>query len=203
MKYKIGVYGSNIQESTQAVQLAQTVGRLLAQREVVVITGACSGMPYIFAQAAKQQGAEIWGFRPERDVEAQKRAFPSDDMAVYDTLFFIPPSYDQQFFLDHSLQEGNDRGVRLRYRNFLSTLHADAAILLAGGWGTLNEFTHLLSDGKSGTRSFARNPRVLYSAQRSQKRSLPMCFSTVLCFDCSAPDKFEGGRRSFLAGSHA
>jgi predicted Rossmann-fold nucleotide-binding protein len=146
MKYRIWVYGSNMQESTQAVQLAQMVGKLLARHGVIVITGACSGMPYIVAQAAKQQGAEIWGFSPERDVEAQKQAFPSDDVAVYDKLFFIPPSYDQQFFLERPLQEDNDRSVRLRYRNFLSTLHADAAIIIAGGWGTLNEFTHLLYD---------------------------------------------------------
>lgn len=148
MTYKIGVYGSNIRESEQAIHLAQTVGMLLAARGVIVITGACSGMPYIAAQAAKQQGAEIWGFSPERDVEAQQRAFPTDDLALYDQLFFIPPQYNQHFFLERFPQRGDDRGIRLRYRNFLSTMHSDGAIILAGGWGTLNEVTNLIYDSK-------------------------------------------------------
>lgn len=148
MKYKIGVYGSNIREGEHEVCLARTIGMHLAEQGVIVITGACSGIPYIAARAAKQHGAEIWGFSPEHNVEGQQRAFPSDDMSVYDRLFFIPSSYDAQFFLESSPQGRNDRSARLRYRNFLSTLHCDAAIILAGAWGTLNEFTNLIYDGK-------------------------------------------------------
>lgn len=148
MKYKIGVYGSNVAESETAIQLAQELGSVLARNNVIVITGGCSGMPYLVAQAAKQQGAEIWGFTPERNEQAQRAAYPSDDITLYDKLFFIPPQYDQHFFLTEPLSPALEHSTQLKYRNFLSTTHAQAGIIIAGGWGTLNEFTDLIYDGK-------------------------------------------------------
>lgn len=38
--------------------------------------------------------------------------------------------------------------ARLKYRNVVSTIHADAGSIISGGWGSLNEFTNLLYDGK-------------------------------------------------------
>jgi predicted Rossmann-fold nucleotide-binding protein len=38
--------------------------------------------------------------------------------------------------------------ARLKYRNVVSTIHVDAGIIVSGGWGTMNEFTNLLYDGK-------------------------------------------------------
>jgi predicted Rossmann-fold nucleotide-binding protein len=98
-KYKIGVYGSNITESEEAVQFAQTLGKELAQNNVVVITGACSGMPYAVASAAKQKGADVWGFSPEVGEEEQKRAYPLDDITIYTKLFYVPQQHDRLFFL--------------------------------------------------------------------------------------------------------
>jgi predicted Rossmann-fold nucleotide-binding protein len=148
MTYKIGVYGSGITENQQAIQAARELGYALAQSKVIVITGGGSGMPSIVAQAAKQQGAEIWGFTPARDVSEQQQSYPSDDIHLYNKLFFIPPAYDRAFFLDEQFSASRDRSTRLKYRNFLSTTHADAGIIVAGGWGTMNEFTNLLYDGK-------------------------------------------------------
>jgi len=105
MKYKIGVYGSNTAENEKTAQLARELGSVLAQNNVIVVTGGCSGMPYLVAYTAKQQGAEIWGFTPERNEQEQQHAYPSDDMTIYDRLFFIPAQFDQHFFLEHrSLQ---------------------------------------------------------------------------------------------------
>src|SRR5512135_3139171 len=108
MKYKIGIYGSNTVESERAVQLAQELGRILAQRNIIVVTGGCSGMPYIVAQIAKQQGAEVWGFTPAYDEEEQKRVYPLDDITTYDKLFYIPRQYDHLFYLDHKLSPSRD-----------------------------------------------------------------------------------------------
>ena len=58
MTRKIGIYGSNIAESDYAVSLARRLGRELAHRQCIVITGACSGMPYLVAHEAHQQGDE-------------------------------------------------------------------------------------------------------------------------------------------------
>jgi predicted Rossmann-fold nucleotide-binding protein len=148
MVWKIGIYGSNVVESEAAVQLAQELGIALAQNGVIVITGGCSGMPYAVAHAAKHKGAEVWGFTPEHNEEEQKQAYPQDDITIYDKLFYVPLQYDRLFYLDHTLPAARDHSARLKYRNVISTIHADAGIIVSGGWGTLNEFTNLIYDGK-------------------------------------------------------
>ena len=148
MKYKIGVFGSNVIESEVAVQVAQELGAELAQRNVIVITGGCSGMPYTVAVAAKQKGAEVWGFSPALNEDEQRRAYPRDDIRIYDKLFYVPQDYGRLFFLFEKLPPMRDWSARLKYRNVISTIAADAGIVVSGGWGTLNEFTNLLYEGK-------------------------------------------------------
>lgn len=182
MVYKVGVYGSNIFEDEETIRLAQELGNALAQHDVIVVTGACSGMSYITAQTVKSQGAEIWGFTPARDTHEQQGAFPSDDLALYDTLFFIPPGYDQHFFFEQPLSKKRDWATRLKYRNFLSTTHVDAGIIVAGGWGTLNEFTNLMYDAKTigvlmGTGGLTDELPHLYTQLRKKSES-QVFFST-------------------------
>jgi len=148
MKYKIGIYGSYITESEEAIRVAQELGNTLAQRNMIVVTGGGSGMPYVVAQMAKQKGAEVWGFTSEYTEEEQKVAYPLDDITIYDHLFYVPKQYDHPFSLDHKLSPPRDWSARLKYRNVVSTIHVDAGIIISGGWGTMNEFTNLLYDGK-------------------------------------------------------
>jgi predicted Rossmann-fold nucleotide-binding protein len=148
MQYKIGVYGSTQVESEAALQQARALGAALGQHGVIVITGACSGMPYAVARAAKQQGAAVWGFTPALTEAEHIRAFPNDDSAIYDRLFYVPQDYQERFFLSAPLAPERDWGTRLKYRNVISTIQADAGIIIAGGWGTLNEFTNLIYEGK-------------------------------------------------------
>lgn len=105
-------------------------------------------MPYAAASAAKRKGAEVWGFTPEHNEADQKKAYPQDDITIYDKLFYVPQEYDRHFFLDTTLPPSQDQSARLKYRNVISTIHADAGIIISGGWGTLNEFTNLVYDGK-------------------------------------------------------
>ncbi len=149
MKYKIGVYGSNSAESEQAILLARELGSVLAYNNVIVVTGGGGGIPYLVAQTASQQGAEVWGFSPERNEHEHRQAYPSTSSAIYSRLFFIPAQFDQFFFLEQPLPALYDRSTRLKYRNFLSTTHVDAGIIVAGGWGTMNECTNLFYDGKA------------------------------------------------------
>lgn len=148
MHYKIGIFGSNILESEQAIRLAQELGNELAKKNCIVITGACSGMPYAVAATAKQKGAEVWGFTPARDIAEQKSAYPSDDITVYDRLFYVPQHYEQLFYPAEKPPVAQDWDARLKYRNVISTINADAGIIVSGGWGTLNEFTNLIYEGK-------------------------------------------------------
>ncbi len=177
MKYKIGIYGSSIAESKEAVQVAQELGNTLAQRDIIVVTGGGSGMPYVVARTAKQQGAEVWGFTSEYNAEEQKKAYPLDDITTYDKLFYVPQQYDHLFSLDHKLPTSRDWSARLKYRNVVSTIHVDAGIIVSGGWGTMNEFTNLLYDGKPigvllGTGGLADELQGWFSRLRKKSESI-------------------------------
>jgi predicted Rossmann-fold nucleotide-binding protein len=147
MGRKIGVYGSNVSEGTEVEALGRSVGHALAAHGCTVITGACGGTPYVVAEAAARAGAEVWGFTPELSREAHAVAYPDQDLAIYTRLIYVSEQY-RHLFGDVSLSGERDHAARLKYRNLVSTIHADAGIVISGGWGTLNEFTNLIYDGK-------------------------------------------------------
>jgi hypothetical protein len=76
-------------------------------------------MPSIVAQAAKRQGAEVWGFTPARDASEQQQSYPTDDIHIYDRLFFIPPEYNKKFFLEEPFVDARDRSTNLKCRFFV------------------------------------------------------------------------------------
>ncbi|HEY3991265.1 MAG TPA: hypothetical protein VGM01_00175 [Ktedonobacteraceae bacterium] len=147
MTYKIGVYGSNLNEGETATALGTTLGKALARQGCIVITGGCSGMPYVVAQAAAREGAAVWGFSPELTYEQQIAAYPDDDITIYQRLIYIPQDYRARFGASPLTAE-HDHAARLKYRNVVSTINSDAGIIISGSWGTLNEFTNLIYDGK-------------------------------------------------------
>ena len=176
MTYKIGVYGSNIQEGERASALGVLLGRALAREGCLVITGGCSGMPYIVARAAALDGAAVWGFTPELTPEGQQAAYPADDMAIYQRLIYVPQNYRELFDVAR-LSDERDHAARLKYRNVISTVNCDAGILISGSWGTLNEFTNLIYDGKpigvlSGSGGLADELKDFYPRLRKRSDSL-------------------------------
>ncbi len=176
MAYKIGIYGSNVNEGEKATVSGKALGRALAERRCIVITGACSGMPYVVARTAAEQGAEIWGFTPELDSAGQKAAYPTDDITIYKRLVYVPPHFRELFGVP-DLPAARDHAARLKYRNVVSTTNCDAGIIISGSWGTLNEFTNLIYDGKpigvlTGTGGLADELGGFYSRLRRRSDSI-------------------------------
>jgi|SRR3989338_5173450 len=142
-KWKIGVFGSgsNTDDSDAVFLLAESVGKELSTHNCVVITGACSGLPYKAARAARDCGGEVWGFAPGKDYEsfvASEPVGPHTDKSLYSRLIYMPKDFE---FIDNA-------EVYRKYRNVTSTAASDAAIIISGKWGTLNEFTNLVDFGK-------------------------------------------------------
>ena len=147
MSYKIGVYGSSVSEGAQAEALGKALGEALAKHGCTLITGGCSGMPYIVAHEAAQHSAEVWGFTPAVTLEEHLQAYPRDDSSIYTRLIYVPQNY-HELFGKTPASEALDWSERLKYRNVISTTNSDAGILISGSWGTLNEFTNLIYEGK-------------------------------------------------------
>ncbi len=140
-KIKIGVYGSSAGNYHHLLPLAEKVGEALGEYgdKVVVITGACPGLPYAAAKTAAAKGAEVWGFASALDEASHHEEYPDDDTSIYQKLIYVPQDFP---FND------NDR-ARKKYRNVISTATCDAGIIISGRWGTLNEFTNLVDFQKT------------------------------------------------------
>lgn len=138
MRYKIGVFGSAEGDLDKILDKARSLGMKLARQKSIIITGASTGLPYEAAKSAKENGAEIWGYSQATNLKDQERLAPNCDSSIYKKLFYIPKNYEF----------ANNNAVCKKYRNVTSTATCDAGIIIAGRWGTLNEFTNLFDMGK-------------------------------------------------------
>lgn len=138
MAYKIGVFGSSEGDIEHIFEKARKLGETLAIKDVIIITGACGGIPYHAALAAHQKGAQIWGYSPYKDYKTHIEGEADYDNSIYKKLFFIPKN----------IQAFKNILVARKYRNVISTANCDAGIIICGRWGTMNEFTNLFDMGK-------------------------------------------------------
>ncbi len=137
-RYKIGVFGSAEKSPQENLDKASQIGKELASKNAILITGACNGLPYQAALAAYQNGAEIWEFSPCLSSKVQLLDTPGVDLSIYKKIFYIPKSFP---FSDN-------RQICRKYRNVTSIANSDAGIIISGRWGTMNEFTNLYDMGK-------------------------------------------------------
>lgn len=138
MKYKIGVFGSAEGDIQKIVNIAHVLGKELGKNKAIVITGASTGLPYEVAKTAKEHGAEVWGFSQTTNLKEQEKLALNCDSSIYKKLIYIPKNYE---FVTNN-------AVCKKYRNVSSTATCDAGIIIAGRWGTMNEFTNLYDMGK-------------------------------------------------------
>lgn len=101
----------------QALAAAEDVGRLIAERGAVVVSGGLSGVMEAVSRGAKRAGGLVVGVLPGFD----KR--------------------DANAYVDIALTTGMGW-----MRNTLTVRAADAVIMISGGIGTLNELTIAYQD---------------------------------------------------------
>ena len=122
MKYKIAVAGAarvghcckNIKE------ISKTIGKEIARKKCILITGATTGVPYFAALGCKQASGFNIGFSPAPSEAAHIRAYklPIDpfDVMVYTGADYVG-------------------------RDIIMTKSVDGVIIICGRMGTLHEFT--------------------------------------------------------------
>ena len=129
LKYKICVSGASETGhcASDALSKAETVGREIAKRGLVLVTGATTGIPYGAAKGAKSEGGIVIGISPAvskaQHIKTYRLPIDYHDLIIY-------------------------TGFEYSGRNLLLTRAADAVILLCGRIGTLNEFTDAFEDQK-------------------------------------------------------
>lgn len=129
LKYKICVSGAAESGhcAPDAPEKAELLGRLIAEHNMILVTGATTGLPYWAAKGAKEAGGIVIGLSPAASKASHLYSY------------HLPVDYH-----DLIIYTGFDYAGR----NLLLTRSADAIITVCGRTGTLNEFTVGFEDKK-------------------------------------------------------
>jgi uncharacterized protein (TIGR00725 family) len=156
MKVKIGVMGSaGAVEATALRDKATALGRAIASREVILLTGATTGAVYETGKAAHDAGAFHIGISPAGDerehIERYQLPLDACNAIIY-------------------------TGFGLKGRNVVLVRSCDAVLFIAGSMGSLNEFTIAYDEGKvigclTGTGGVADEVKQLVSTFRKPTKA--------------------------------
>jgi uncharacterized protein (TIGR00725 family) len=128
MKTKVGVMGS-AEEAPSAVlrDKAIALGTVIAARDVILLTGATTGLVYATGKAAHDAGAMHVGVSPAGDEceHIERYGLPTDacDAIIY-------------------------TGFGLKGRNVVLVRSCDVVLFISGSIGSLNEFTIGYDEGR-------------------------------------------------------
>jgi uncharacterized protein (TIGR00725 family) len=132
MKIKVGVMGSADNALAGGVadhvrEKALVLGREIAARDLLLLTGATTGLTYIVGKSARTLGAFHIGISPASNkrehVERYQLPLDSCDSIIY-------------------------TGFGLKGRNVVLVRSCEIVIFVGGSWGTLNEFSIAHDEGR-------------------------------------------------------
>ena len=124
MKIKVGVMGSATEtqsgDKEALTRKAEELGRVIATRDLVLMTGATTGVVYVVGKAAYDGGGLHVGISPAHNrgehIDVYKLPVDACDVVIY-------------------------TGFGLKGRNVVLVRSCDIVLFIAGGMGSLNEFT--------------------------------------------------------------
>ena len=117
---KIAVCGSSSITDKEIAKRAFEIGKEIAEKNILLLTGAGEGYPYESVKGSASINGKVFGVSPAKDEEEHinKYSFPTEGFAeIKYTALGIPG------------------------RNFPLVKEADAIIIISGQIGSLNEFT--------------------------------------------------------------
>jgi uncharacterized protein (TIGR00725 family) len=172
MRIRVGVMGSAASESARLetgntlVDKAERLAKVIAGKEVVLLTGATTGIVYVVGKTAHEAGCLHIGISPGSNVREHVQLYklPVD---ACDALIYT--------------------GFGLKGRNVVLVRSCDIVLFVAGAMGSLNEFTIAHDEGKiigclTGTGGVADESE--YLLQRFGKRA-----TTAQVFQSDDPEK--------------
>ncbi len=127
---KIAIFSSWLPQVTQENQkLAKSIGVYLAEKDITVVTGGCSGIPALCIESAFANKTKTIGYFPHQDQNEyfdRQHEENTHDIQFYSTAHFIS-------------------GFTARSLEMIKNV--DAAIVLNGRIGTLSEFGIAVEEG--------------------------------------------------------
>ena len=128
MKIKVGVMGSaGGKMSREALDKSYQLGKAIAEKDCVVVTGGCPGLPFAATKGAKEAGGFTVGISPGMDLREHIELYKSPTEYL-DILIFT--------------------GSGLMGREVIGVRSCDVIIIAGGRSGTLGEFCIAYDEGK-------------------------------------------------------
>lgn len=128
MKTKVGVMGSAGGEmSEEALGRSYMLGKAIAEKGCVVVTGGCPGLPFAATRGAKESGGFTVGISPGIDLREHIELYKSPTEYL-DILIFT--------------------GSGLMGREVIGVRSCDVIIIVGGRSGTLGEFCIAYDEAK-------------------------------------------------------
>ncbi|MCW8955713.1 MAG: YHS domain-containing protein [Gammaproteobacteria bacterium] len=128
MRLTVGVMGSASDgHSDEIVDIAYQLGKVIAEKSFVLITGACHGLPYECARGVFEAAGMSIGISPALSLDEHVHEYdsPSD---VYDVIIYT--------------------GSGLMGREVTNIRSSDMVVVIGGSSGTLGEFAIAYDEGK-------------------------------------------------------
>ncbi len=123
----IGVMGYSGNASEKQRKAAFEVGRQIALRGFVLLTGATTGVPLEAARGAKEENGLVVGISPASNMEEHQEKYGMP-LRHHDVIIYT--------------------GLGKQGRNVVNIKSSDAVIIIGGSVGTLNEFTAAYATSK-------------------------------------------------------
>lgn len=128
MKIKIGVMGSATEKLSKKQKMkAIALGRAIGQRDCLLVTGACPGLPHLAAKGVKQIGGFVLGISPGLSLVEHVKKYDAPTKH-HDVLIFT--------------------GSGLMGREVVNIRSSDIVVIIGGRSGTLGEFAIAYDEGK-------------------------------------------------------
>ena len=128
MKLAIGVMGASGGDLADEVrQRVYRLGEAIAERDAVLVTGACPGLPYEAVRGAKAKGGLVVGISPGLSIDEHQGKYGSP-VEGFDVLIYT--------------------GSGLMGREITSIRSCDIVVIAGGRTGTLGEFAIAYDEGR-------------------------------------------------------
>jgi len=128
MKLTIGVMGSsggNLSE--EVLRKAYSLGEAIAERDAILITGGCPGLPYEAVRGAKAKGGLVVGISPGLSIDEHRGKYASP-VEGFDVLIYT--------------------GSGLMGREITNIRSCDIVVIAGGRTGTLGELAIAYDEGR-------------------------------------------------------
>ncbi len=139
----------------------RTLGRIVAKRGFVLLSGACPGYPHAAVEAAHQAGGRTVGYSPAADVTHHVDVFSSPVAPFSEIRYFGDPAWSAV--------------KNFTWRSAHLVDDADAIFSVEGSWGTLSEVALVFETEKpfgvlesGGASGFVRTLESSLAPRRTQ-----------------------------------